>query len=57
MRNRQVIETESKPYEQLTLEVLLDIRDLLTPKEMKVEAVAKVAAQPKKRIKHRKKKE
>ena len=65
MRSRQDIETDSKAYDRLSLETLLDIRDLLTPKnELKAEAVevanSKVTetAKPKKKrrvIKHRKK--
>ncbi len=41
MRSRQEIETSTKMYDQLSLEVLLDIRDLLLPKvepELTVEA-------------------
>ena len=33
MRKRELIEEDTKPYDKLTLEVLLDLRDLLVPKK------------------------
>jgi len=36
MRNRQAVETDGKRVDLLMLEVLLDIRELLIPKEGKI---------------------
>ena len=36
MRDRNIIETDGKRVDLLTLEVLLDIRELLIPKEGKI---------------------
>ena len=35
MRKRADIENDHSPFDKLTLEVLLDVRDLLTPKPVK----------------------
>ena len=36
MRKRELIEKDKEPYDQLSLEVLLDIRELLIPKVGKI---------------------
>ena len=49
MRKRAEIENDSKPYDHLALEVLLDIRDLLKPVEVKKPYTGKPRGRPKKK--------